>query len=140
MRILFCLFADSIGLLPEKVFRKLLQSEDRFQPKRFLRKLTLLFEAMSQPDGIFGEHAIRWFNGGLFDSASFIQLDRQDLAILYEVSRNHDWAHVAPAIFGTLFERSLDPARRSLIGAHYTSEQLVNSSKPPSGVFVFLLW
>ena len=28
-----------------------------------------------------------------------------------------------PAIFGTLFERSLDPARRSLIGAHYTSEE-----------------
>ena len=27
MRILFCLFADSIGLLPDKVFRKLLQSE-----------------------------------------------------------------------------------------------------------------
>ena len=107
MRILFCLFADSIGLLPNKVFRNLLQSEDRFQPKRFLRKLTLLFEAMSQPDGIFGEHTIRWFNGGLFDSASIIQLDRQDLAILYEVSRNYDWSHIAPAIFGTLFERSL---------------------------------
>ncbi len=123
MRILFCLFADSIGLLPDKVFRKLLQSEDRFQPRRFLRKLTLLFEAMSLPDGIFGEHTIRFFNGGLFDSASIIELDRQDLAILYDVSRNYDWAHIAPAIFGTLFERSLDPARRSLIGAHYTSAE-----------------
>jgi hypothetical protein len=29
---------------------------------------------------------------------------------------------IMPAIFGTLFERSLDPVRRSLIGAHYTSE------------------
>ena len=117
MRILFCLFADSIGLLPDKLFRKLLQSEDRFQPKRFLRKLTNLFEAMSQPDGIFGEHTIRWFNGGLFDSAAVIELDKQDLAILHAVSKNHDWSRVAPAIFGTLFERSLDPARRSLIGA-----------------------
>jgi hypothetical protein len=55
MRILFCLFADSIGLLPDRVFRNILQSEDRFSPKRSLRKLALLFEAMSQPDGIFGD-------------------------------------------------------------------------------------
>lgn len=123
MRLLFCLFADSIGLLPDRVFRKLLQSDDRFNPKRFLRKLTLLFEAMSEPDGIFGEHTVKYFNGGLFDTASIIQLDKGDLGILYEVSKSYDWSHVAPAIFGTLFERSLDPARRSLIGAHYTSEE-----------------
>ncbi|MDR3749987.1 MAG: hypothetical protein P4K94_00735 [Terracidiphilus sp.] len=123
MRILFCLFADSIGLLPEHVFRKMLQSDDRFLPRKFLRKLKLLFEAMSQEDGIFGALTIRYFNGGLFDSASVIQLDLADLGILYEVSKNYDWSHIAPAIFGTLFERSLDPARRSLIGAHYTSEE-----------------
>jgi type II restriction/modification system DNA methylase subunit YeeA len=123
MRILFCLFADSIGLLPGHVFRNLLQSEDRLLPTKFLRKLKLLFEAMSQPEGIFGEHSIKYFNGGLFDSSSIIQLDLADLGILYEVSKNYDWSHIAPAIFGTLFERSLDPARRSLIGAHYTSEQ-----------------
>jgi type II restriction/modification system DNA methylase subunit YeeA len=123
MRILFCLFADSIGLLPGHVFRNLLQSDDRLLPTRFLRKLRLLFEAMSQPDGIFGEHSIKYFNGGLFDTASIIQLDLADLGILHEVSKNYDWSHIAPAIFGTLFERSLDPARRSLIGAHYTSEE-----------------
>ena len=123
VRLLFCLFADSIGLLPNHVFRNLLQSEDRLLPTKFLRKLKLLFEAMSQPEGIFGEHSIKYFNGGLFDSSSIIQLDLADLGILYEVSKNYDWSHVAPAIFGTLFERSLDPARRSLIGAHYTSEE-----------------
>jgi type II restriction/modification system DNA methylase subunit YeeA len=123
MRLLFCLFADSIRLLPDRVFRTMIQSDDRFLPKKFLRKLKLLFEAMSEPDGIFGEHTIKYFNGGLFDSASIIQLDLGDLGILYEVSKNYDWSHIAPAIFGTLFERSLDPARRSLIGAHYTSEE-----------------
>ena len=123
MRLLFCLFADSIGLLPNHVFRNLILGEDRFNPKRFLRKLTLLFEAMSERDGIFGEHTIKYFNGGLFDTASIIQLDKADLGILHEVTKNYDWSHVAPAIFGTLFERSLDPARRSLIGAHYTSQE-----------------
>lgn len=123
MRLLFCLFADSIGLLPNRLFRNLLVSGDRFIPKRFLRKLKLLFEAMSEKEGIFGEHTIKYFNGGLFDSSSVIELDQADLGILYEVAKNFDWSRVAPAIFGTLFERSLDPKRRSLIGAHYTSEE-----------------
>src|SRR5208282_821602 len=118
-----CFFADSIGLLPDRVFRNMVQSDDRFRPRKFLRKLKLLFEAMSEEDGVFGPHSIRYFNGGLFDSSSVIQLDLGDLGILYEVSKNYDWSHIAPAIFGTLFERSLDPARRSLIGAHYTSEE-----------------
>jgi hypothetical protein len=33
-----------------------------------------------------------------------------------------DWSNVEPSIFGTLFERMLDPAKRSEIGAHYTSK------------------
>jgi len=74
-------------------------------------------------NGIFGPYAIKHFNGDLFNSSAVMQLDHGDLGILYDVSRNYDWSRVAPAIFGTLFERSLDPKRRSLIGAHYTSEQ-----------------
>lgn len=122
MRLLFCLFSDSIGLLPNHLFRRMVQ-EDRFNPRKFLRKLSLLFDAMSQADGVFGEHSIKHFNGDLFNSNAVLQLDQADLGILYEVSKSFDWSHVAPAIFGTLFERSLDPKRRSLIGAHYTSEQ-----------------
>ena len=32
-----------------------------------------------------------------------------------------DWSNVEPAIFGTLFERSLDPGTRAKLGAQYTS-------------------
>ena len=108
MRLLFCLFADSIGLLPDHLFRRLVQSDDRFRPKKFLRKLRALFDAMSQQDAIYGEHSIRYFNGGLFDSDTVIELDAGDLGILYEVSKSYNWAHIAPEIFGTLFERSLN--------------------------------
>ena len=122
LRLLFCLFADNISLLPDHLFRRLIDSDDRFTPRIFLRKLRNLFKAMAEPEGIFGEHTIKYFNGGLFDNASVIDLDKADLALLHEVATRYDWSHVAPAIFGTLFERSLDPVRRSLIGAHYTSE------------------
>jgi type II restriction/modification system DNA methylase subunit YeeA len=130
MRLLFCLFADSIGLLPDHLFRGMIQ-KDRVNPKKFLRKLAALFEAMSEPDGIFGEHSIKYFNGDLFNSGAVMQLDQADLGTLYDVSKNYNWSHVAPAIFGTLFERSLDPKRRSLIGAHYTSEDDIRTLIEP---------
>ena len=31
-----------------------------------------------------------------------------------------DWSLIDPTIFGTLFERFLDPEKRAQIGAHYT--------------------
>lgn len=130
MRLLFCLFADSIGLLPNHLFRELIQN-NRFSPKKFLRMLAGLFKAMSEQDGIFGPYAIKHFNGDLFNSDAVMQLDQTDLGILHDVSKNYDWSVVAPAIFGTLFERSLDPKRRSLIGAHYTSEDDIRTLIEP---------
>jgi len=42
------------------------------------------------------------------------------MAILLRVSQL-DWSSIEPSILGTLFERSLDPAKRAQLGAHYTS-------------------
>jgi hypothetical protein len=36
-----------------------------------------------------------------------------------------DWSQIEPAIFGTLFERGLDPLKRSQLGAHYTDPQSI---------------
>ncbi len=49
------------------------------------------------------------------------ELTRDDLAVLALCS-TLDWSSIEPATFGTLFERSLDPDKRSKLGAHYTSE------------------
>ena len=122
MRIVFCLFADSIGLLPKHVFRDLVLSDDRFSPTLFRRKLRPLFQAMSEKEGIFGSHTILYFNGDLFNGEGPIELDKTDLDILASAA-GHDWSHIEPTVFGTLFERSLDAAKRSLIGAHYTSTE-----------------
>ena len=42
MRLLFCLFADSVGLLPDNIFRKMIEA-DRQEPRKFVRKLKNLF-------------------------------------------------------------------------------------------------
>jgi hypothetical protein len=121
MRLVFCLFADSVELLPNHAFRNLVTNQ-RHSPKGFNSILPGLFQAMSSEGSYFGADSIPHFNGGLFTDNSTIELNHADLGILYSASQ-HDWSHIEPAIFGTLFERSLDAAKRSMIGPHYTSTE-----------------
>ena len=122
MRLLFCLFADSIGLLPDHLFRQMIDL-DRSSPAKFTRKLRELFAAMSTKDNHFGPYDIHYFNGGLFlpDDEVF-ELSSADMTVLRSAAAL-DWSQVEPAIFGTLFERSLNPGKRSQLGAHYTSRE-----------------
>ncbi len=120
MRLLFCLFADSIGLLPGHVFRELVNLY-RGLPRAMEPRLRALFKAMAEKDGAYGPWNIHWFNGGLFENDSMLELNAADTGILCEAAKL-DWSAVAPSIFGTLFERSLNAEKRSQIGAHYTSE------------------
>ena len=71
--------------------------------------------------GFFGADKILHFNGGLFDDDSVLPTGQRRLDIIARLTRL-DWAAIEPSIFGTLFERGLDPAKRSQLGAHYTSE------------------
>ncbi|MGI4854026.1 MAG: DNA methyltransferase, partial [Janthinobacterium lividum] len=121
IRIVFCLFADSIGLIPNNVFRKLVEGSHRSRVM-FNTQLPQLFEAMSNKDSYFGAEIIPWFNGGLFRGNDTIDLNTADCDILRKAAKN-DWSQIEPSIFGTLFERSLDAAKRSMIGAHYTSPE-----------------
>jgi len=118
MRLLFCLFAEDIGLLPERLFTTLIE-RTRTRPADFAARLGQLFAAMAT-GGSFGADDIAHFNGGLFAAAAVLPLAENDLATLARAA-SLDWASIEPAIFGTLFERSLDPAKRSQLGAHYTS-------------------
>lgn len=124
MRLLFCLFAEDVGLLPDKLFARLIQSALN-TPAKFTERLRELFRAMSAPNGHFGVHDILYFNGGLFSDDSAFDLTGDDLRVLAKAAAL-DWGSIEPAIFGTLFERSLDPDKRSQLGAHYTSEQDIN--------------
>ena len=118
IRLLFCLFAEDAGLLPKDLFTRLLARTRRNAPA-FGAQLRQLFAAMST-GGWFGEHEILHFDGGLFDDAFALELDSDGMDILHGVS-GLDWSSIEPSILGTLFERSLDPAKRAQLGAHYTS-------------------
>lgn len=119
IRLLFCLFAEDIGLLPEKLFPRLLE-QTRRNSKQFAEVLQQLFRAMNT-GGFFGADKIVHFNGGLFDNDHILQLDSDAMDIIGTID-GLDWGAIKPSIFGTLFERGLDPGKRSQLGAHYTDE------------------
>ena len=116
-RLLFCLFAEDMDLLPDRLFSKLVEQARR-SPADFPDLAGALFRAMQQ-GGRFGLERIAWFNGGLFDDNECLPLERADLDTLHSAAAL-DWSAIEPAIFGTLFERGLDPDKRSQLGAHYT--------------------
>ncbi len=118
MKLIFCMFGEDIRLLPENLFGRLLQGS-KDDPEKLSRRLQELFQAMSK-GGDFGVDEILWFNGGLFADAEVVDLRPEEIEKLIRIN-DYDWADVEPSIFGTLFERTLDPAKRSQIGAHYTS-------------------
>ncbi|GAB1391649.1 class I SAM-dependent DNA methyltransferase [Rubrivivax sp.] len=113
---LFCFFAEDVGLLPQRLFERLVGV--RVEPGRLRAQLQQLFETM-QRGGLFGVDDIPWFNGGLFRQIVVPPLAAEDVAALRAASEL-DWSAIDPSIFGTLFERGLDPAKRSQLGAHYT--------------------
>ena len=118
-RVVFCLFAEDIDLLPGQLFTRIVESATK-NPAWFGNLVNQLFAAMVS-GGNFGVERIRHFNGSLFDNTAVPDLTADEIAKV-AASARLDWSAVDPAIFGTLFERGLDPAKRSQLGAHFTGK------------------
>ncbi len=116
-QVLFCLFAEDIGLLPDQLFTRLLKSVQS-HPDKAHSRLEALFGAMATGGEVAFEE-VDWFNGGLFTEAWSLPLAGADLKQLLALAAL-DWQAIDPTISGTLFVRSLDPALRAQLGAQYT--------------------
>ncbi|KPL87557.1 type IIL restriction-modification enzyme MmeI [Herpetosiphon geysericola] len=95
IRVLFCLFAEDVELLPKGMFSRLVKQVGH-NATAFSAQLRVLFQAMAA-GGYFGSDAIRHFNGSLFDNDTVIPLGSDALAILQKVSKL-DWSSIEPAI------------------------------------------
>ena len=122
-RLVFCLFADNVDLLPPGLLRQMLDASRRTLSP-FEDNARQLFTAMARRGGTVGFTPVAWFNGGLFDDDAALPLTAADVALVQGAALL-DWADVDPAIFGTLFERGLDPGKRSQLGAHYTAPEMI---------------
>ena len=121
-RLVFCMFADDVGLLPDHMFTRMLRHALP-TPARFSELAGELFRAMAS-GGRVGFETVDWFNGSLFNDDTTLPLERSDLETVLAAS-DLDWSEVDPSILGTLFERGLDPNKRAQLGAHYTDRDKV---------------
>ncbi|WP_447952536.1 class I SAM-dependent DNA methyltransferase [Sphingopyxis chilensis] len=121
-QLVFCMFAEDVGLLPDSLFTKMLTAS-RVRPERFEGNAAKLFGAMAE-GGDIDFTPIDWFNGGLFSDNTVLPVSSEDIEQLLSAARR-DWSQIDPSILGTLFERGLDPAKRSQLGAHYTDREKI---------------
>ena len=121
-RLVFCMFADDVGLLPDHMFTRMLRHALP-APARFGELAGELFRAMAS-GGRVGFETVAWFNGSLFNDDTTLPLEKRDLKTVFAAS-DLDWSEIDPSILGTLFERGLDPDKRAQLGAHYTDRDKI---------------
>jgi type II restriction/modification system DNA methylase subunit YeeA len=121
-KLIFCMFAEDVKLLPDTMFTRMLDRaiEDPTEFEDFARDL---FTAMRK-GGRVGFEKVAWFNGGLFDDDRVFLLTKDEIKIVRKAAGQY-WGDIDPSILGTLFERGLDPDKRSQLGAHYTDHDKI---------------
>lgn len=122
VRCLFTMFAEDVGLLPDKAFTRILQ-RCKTAPHGFAAAVTQLWRDMDQGSAactlLDQFNPLRAFNGGMFHNAEALPCNTKEIEMLL-VAAQFDWARVEPAIFGTLLERALSETARHKLGAHFT--------------------
>ncbi|WP_298259466.1 DNA methyltransferase [Bradyrhizobium sp.] len=124
MRCLFTMFAEDVGLLPEKSFKEVLEECEK-SPEAFTHDVGQLWEAMDL--GTWAhvlKTKVKKFNGEFFRNRAALPLGREEIGELRQAA-SYTWREVDPSIFGTLLEQALDPDERKRLGAHYTPRAYV---------------
>lgn len=123
------MFAEDIDLLPQGTVKSLVD-DCLHKGQSSYDLFAALFRQMNTPGEATGGRfrGVRYFNGGLFSHIEPIDLTRTELELIGGENPDDpgaalkNWAQVNPAIFGTIFQQSMDAAARHAFGAHYTSE------------------
>jgi len=125
LQIVIAMFAEDIDLLPAGTVKGIV--DDCLEGKQSSYDLFgALFKQMNSPtpapSGRF--KGVRYFNGGLFAKVEPIELTKSELALFggEDGAASRDWSKVNPAIFGALFQQSMDAEERHALGAHFTYE------------------
>ncbi len=133
MRCVFSCFAEDVGLLPENLFRRTLETARNSGDRdRLTLALSSLWQTMDQ-GGMFGAELLHRFNGHFFKIVEALPLEARDIDLLINAAK-HDWSRVEPSIFGTLLVRALDPEERHRLGAEYTPRAYIERLVEPTVV------
>ncbi len=119
------MFSEDIGLLPSNIIHNLVRDcLHRGQSSYDL--FGQLFRQMNNTSPAKGGRFERvpYFNGGIFETITPIELTPGELELIAgeQGASSTDWSKIRPAIFGTIFQQSMDKTERHALGAHFTHE------------------
>ncbi|MDQ6969678.1 MAG: hypothetical protein Q9M16_04125 [Mariprofundus sp.] len=118
-RLLFCMFAEDIELLPDRLFTRMLETCEH-APQRFAPMASELFAKMNT-GGYFGADEIAWFNGGLFNDGEALPLDADGVKQTLIAARM-DWSSIEPSIFGWMIGHGFSANRKPILNSLHTIE------------------
>jgi SAM-dependent methyltransferase len=115
------MFSEDTGLLPRGLFTELVK--ECLKGSSSYDLIGALFAQMNREERARAGRLkhVRYFNGGIFKTVDPIDLKGDELAVLDDACQEK-WSRINPAIFGTLFQESMEGKERHQKGAHYTPE------------------
>ena len=125
LQLVIAMFAEDIDLLPASTVTSII-SDCLEHGQSSYDLLGGLFKQMNDPEpATAGRYkGVPYFNGGLFAIIEPVELTKAEMELvggeLGAATKN--WAKVNPAIFGTLFQQSMDTKVQHQHGRHFTSE------------------
>ncbi|WP_411974626.1 class I SAM-dependent DNA methyltransferase [Sulfitobacter faviae] len=125
-RLIFCLFAEDVGIFPKDQFSRLIVNHSGEKGVEAYLVIRDAFAAMNLPKSDRSHlpawtHELEYVNGGLFAG-------KPDCPVFDPISWGYlldaageDWRKINPDIFGSMIQSIADAKRRSELGMHYTS-------------------
>ncbi|WP_027245846.1 class I SAM-dependent DNA methyltransferase [Leisingera daeponensis] len=125
-RMIFCLFAEDVGIFPKDQFSRLIVNHSGEKGVEAHLVIRDAFAAMNLPKDSRGHlpawtQELEYVNGGLFSG-------RPDCPVFDPIAWGYlldaageDWRKINPDIFGSMIQSIADAKRRSELGMHYTS-------------------
>ena len=131
-RVIFCLFAEDVGIFAENLFSRTVQTYSDDLAQGLDDILRAVFATMNIPESARDstlppwQAAFPYVNGGLFggiqgaDSVAVPTFNRAARRYLLDAGEQ-DWGAINPDIFGSMIQAIVDEDERAEGGLHYTS-------------------
>jgi hypothetical protein len=125
LQCVWSMFAEDLGQIPGHRFSRIVEELMSNPQRSSADELGRLFELLNDPAPERPAHGlyagVPYANGGLFERAARIHLDRGELELLRQAAA-FNWREVEPQIFGSLLEGTLGHDKQWELGAHYTHD------------------
>jgi len=143
-RLLFCMFAEDTGIFPKNGFREFIDIYTDEDGRNLGSQIGYLFQIFDTPNDKRSKNIdegvaqFPYINGSVFsEQIRIASFDRSMREMLLDACA-FDWSLISPAIFGSMFQASMDSTKRGELGAHFTSEKNILKAIKP--LFLDELW